>query len=296
LAAITGGVKVGYSQRGEGAKPIDITIKMAKNGQWMGERLLATPVPAGGTKREGRNVEPRLYVAMVLGEAAQRWVHRLKHNLGTARMLLGNAVESTALSRVIETDPDLRNRLNAIDREIISGGETATKILKYLRNPKPFCQRCELSNLVAAIVESKARALQPGITVSFVRHPAPLPVSVDPDQIAELIDNLLSNAVQAVRGSGTITIATNLAGNLLNSSHVAAAELIVRDDGIGIAGDELNRIFEPGYSRSTGGTGIGLALVNDIVENHRGSVRVESKQGAGTCMIVHLPLMEDRQA
>lgn len=57
LAAITGGVKIGYSQRGEGAKPVDITLQMPKSGQWLGERVLSTPVPAGGTKRLGRNVE-----------------------------------------------------------------------------------------------------------------------------------------------------------------------------------------------------------------------------------------------
>jgi multidrug efflux pump subunit AcrB len=57
LAAIMGGVKIGYSQRGQGEKPIDITLELPKSGQWYGERILSTPVPAGGTKRVGRNVE-----------------------------------------------------------------------------------------------------------------------------------------------------------------------------------------------------------------------------------------------
>ncbi len=57
VAAVVGGVKIGYSQRGEGAKPIDITLAMPKEGLWYGERILSTPVPAGGTKRAGKNVE-----------------------------------------------------------------------------------------------------------------------------------------------------------------------------------------------------------------------------------------------
>ncbi len=57
LAALTGGVKVGYSQRGGGTKPIDITLQLPKDQAWLGEHILATPVPAGGTKRNGRNVE-----------------------------------------------------------------------------------------------------------------------------------------------------------------------------------------------------------------------------------------------
>lgn len=57
LAALTGGVKVGYSQRGGGTKPIDITLQLPKDQAWLGEHILSTPVPAGGTKRAGRNVE-----------------------------------------------------------------------------------------------------------------------------------------------------------------------------------------------------------------------------------------------
>ena len=57
IAAIIGGVKVGYSQRGYGTKPIEIDVKLPKRAEWMGERILSTPLPAGGTARQGRNVE-----------------------------------------------------------------------------------------------------------------------------------------------------------------------------------------------------------------------------------------------
>jgi multidrug efflux pump subunit AcrB len=57
IAALVGGVKVGYSQRGYGTKPIEIDIKLPKNAQWIGERILSTPLPAGGTATRGANVE-----------------------------------------------------------------------------------------------------------------------------------------------------------------------------------------------------------------------------------------------
>ncbi|MDD3182569.1 MAG: efflux RND transporter permease subunit, partial [Alphaproteobacteria bacterium] len=57
IAALTGGVKVGYSQRGGGTKPIDIALQLPKDQAWLGEHILSTPIPAGGTKREGHNVE-----------------------------------------------------------------------------------------------------------------------------------------------------------------------------------------------------------------------------------------------
>ncbi|SKA39950.1 Multidrug efflux pump subunit AcrB [Enhydrobacter aerosaccus] len=57
IAAVLGGVKVGYSQRGHGAKPIEIVVKLPRSAEWLGERILSTPLAAGGTTRQGRNVE-----------------------------------------------------------------------------------------------------------------------------------------------------------------------------------------------------------------------------------------------
>ena len=57
IAAIIGGVKVGYSQRDKGAKPIEIVVKLPRSAEWLGERILSTPLPAGGTNRAGANVE-----------------------------------------------------------------------------------------------------------------------------------------------------------------------------------------------------------------------------------------------
>ena len=57
IGAIIGGVKVGFSQRGHGAKPIEIVVKLPRSAEWLGERILSTPLPAGGTRRQGANVE-----------------------------------------------------------------------------------------------------------------------------------------------------------------------------------------------------------------------------------------------
>ncbi len=57
IAAIIGGVKVGYSQRSHNAKPIEIVVKLPRSAEWLGERILSTPLPAGGTRRQGANVE-----------------------------------------------------------------------------------------------------------------------------------------------------------------------------------------------------------------------------------------------
>jgi multidrug efflux pump subunit AcrB len=57
IAALIGGVKVGYSQRGHGARPIEIVVRLPRSAEWLGERILSTPLPAGGTRQRGANVE-----------------------------------------------------------------------------------------------------------------------------------------------------------------------------------------------------------------------------------------------
>ena len=71
IAAIIGGVKVGYSQRGHGTKPIEIDVKLPKRAEWMGERILSTPLPAGGTRAAGR----------------QRRTRRCRHREARARLV-----------------------------------------------------------------------------------------------------------------------------------------------------------------------------------------------------------------
>jgi multidrug efflux pump subunit AcrB len=87
IAAIIGGVQIGYSQRGSGTKPIDISVRMAKRDMRFGERILTTPVPAGGTKRVGANVELG-DVVTVHREAASHTLFR--HNGRFAEMVMAD--------------------------------------------------------------------------------------------------------------------------------------------------------------------------------------------------------------
>jgi two-component system NtrC family sensor kinase len=126
--------------------------------------------------------------------------------------------------------------------------------------------------------------------VSVVRdYDAELPpVAVETGPLGQVVLNLVLNATQAMRGVGTLTIATRrceLDGR-------AAAELAVRDTGPGIEPEILPRIFEPFFSTKghTLGTGLGLSVSYGIVERHGGRIHVESALGAGTTFRVQLPL------
>jgi PAS domain S-box-containing protein len=126
------------------------------------------------------------------------------------------------------------------------------------------------------------------LALSIVCTPLPQPVYVDRDMWEQVVLNLLSNAFKFTF-EGEISVATRL------SSDGTAAEIVVRDTGVGIAPSELPRLFERFHrvqgqrSRSFEGSGIGLALVQELVKLHGGAIDVESRVGHGTTFVVSLP-------
>jgi signal transduction histidine kinase len=117
-------------------------------------------------------------------------------------------------------------------------------------------------------------------------------VDGDPNLLRRVLDNLLDNAVKFSEPGAAV----ELEGHYTKDSH----ELVirVRDRGIGIAAEDLERIFEPFFrtdrsrARATGGVGLGLAVVRRIVEAHGGQVSAESNPERGTCFSVRVPAAE----
>ncbi len=74
-----------------------------------------------------------------------------------------------------------------------------------------------------------------------------------------------------------------------------AVEIITKDTGSGIAADQLDKIFEPFFTTKETGTGLGLAITHGIIEQHGGSIRVDSVVGKGTYFTIYLPINEDNE-
>lgn len=110
------------------------------------------------------------------------------------------------------------------------------------------------------------------------------PVECFPNQINQVFMNLLVNASQAISGKGTITLRTRSEGD--------GVVVVVEDTGSGIPAENLDRIFEPGFTTkgSRVGMGLGLIIARQIVERHGGRITVESEPGKGTAFTLRLPL------
>jgi signal transduction histidine kinase len=125
--------------------------------------------------------------------------------------------------------------------------------------------------------------------IAFERDARPVAVHADASRLEQIVDNLLSNALRYTDAGGAVRLRVSRRG--------ANAVLEVSDTGIGITPDELPRVFDRFWrsdrsrSRATGGSGIGLAVVRELVEAHAGDVEVESAPGRGTLFRVTLPAL-----
>lgn len=189
---------------------------------------------------------------------------------------------------------DAKTRDKAFDK-ILAAGQRASKIttgmLSYARNRSERKEPADLEVLVRdvlVLVEKDLQVHRVRVETSFA--PGTWAIA-NPSQIQQVLMNLIINARQAMDGGGVLTI--SVAADAENRF----AELAVSDTGTGIPVDKLPRIFDNFYStkevdeQGQGGTGLGLALCKQIIENHQGRIRVESTPGHGTKFVLKLPLV-----
>jgi len=149
-------------------------------------------------------------------------------------------------------------------------------------------RRLDLAEVASASAASfEPRFAQQGVELlADLRHTL---VTGDPDRLGQIVANLLSNALFYTDPGGTVTMSVR--------PGAGCAVLEIRDTGIGIRAEDLPHVFERFWrgeksrSRATGGAGIGLAIVQELVRAHEGSVEVESETGIGSCFRVTLPLV-----
>ena len=115
-------------------------------------------------------------------------------------------------------------------------------------------------------------------------------VRIDAEQIKQVLLNLLLNAIQAIRGEGEIWVETRAVQVPLDERIEPFIQVEIRDTGVGIPQENLERIFDPFFSTRPEGSGLGLAISHQIIHDHRGFISVESEVGKGTSFKIHLPL------
>jgi two-component system NtrC family sensor kinase len=216
-----------------------------------------------------------------LGVLSSGVAHEINNPLG---VILGYAAHLEG--KMDPADPNFRS-IQEIRRESKRCKGIVQDLLSYARTPRPALEPTDLNALLEQIVDFAANHMDLQ-HVTLVRSLAPglPPVPLDPDQVRQVAINLLLNAGAAMEAGGRITVSTALDG-------AGGVEVVFRDEGAGIAPENLEKVFEPFFTTKARGTGLGLAITRRIVEQHQGRITVESEPGRGTTVTVRLPLVRE---
>jgi signal transduction histidine kinase len=129
------------------------------------------------------------------------------------------------------------------------------------------------------IIEHQAE--EQNVKISVIEHENASKILADSEVLRSVFNNLFLNAIQAMPNGGNLNISLSPDEELV--------KIEVSDTGEGISDENLPKIFEPYFSTKETGTGLGLAIVKRIVDEHNGTIEVESKEGNGTTFTVKLP-------
>ena len=180
----------------------------------------------------------------------------------------------------------LQNYAREIHKESQALANMVTDFLNFARPVNASLQDVDLAELLDNVL-GDVQSRRPGnYEVRFVASGTPV-VVCDPTLMRQSLFNLIINAVEALGANGIITVsvdAVNERGNV---------QVLIEDNGRGIPGDAIPKIFLPFFTTKTHGTGLGLSLVQKIVLAHNGRVEVQSQEGKGTTFTIRLPLLTE---
>ncbi len=172
-----------------------------------------------------------------------------------------------------------------IQREVVRINELVTQFMEAARPGALRKGLCDLGQIVNEVVESFAKDNRYRESIQVVVEIDELPMLlIDPERMRQVLWNLLLNAAQAMPSGGFIHVSAVQVGERIR--------LMVDDEGVGIAEEDLQRVFDPFYTTRQGGTGLGLATVERVAREHGGSVWVRSEPSGGTAIAIWLPVPE----
>jgi PAS domain S-box-containing protein len=220
-----------------------------------------------------------------IGQLAAGVSHEINNPLG---VILGFA---QTLCRKVGDGSELSFPLRSIEREALRCKELVQSLLTFSRQERRSQERLDLTPAVSnalLLVETQARVR--GVALRRDLDGNPLPIEGNPNQIQQIVINLCTNALDATPSGGTLTVSCRRHAR----DGRGWARLQVADTGEGIPESIRKKIYDPFFTTKEPGrgTGLGLALVYELVQHHHGRIDFTSETGRGTTFFVDLPLAE----
>ncbi|WP_376776288.1 sensor histidine kinase [Allocatelliglobosispora scoriae] len=256
----------------------------------LGVQLRAVALGGGLVAIEAFDVTEAHRVARVRRDFVANVSHELKTPIGALQLLAEAIMDATSDADDVDVE-SARRFAERMQRESVRLGTLISELLELTRlqgaEPLPDPEPVNVDWVIAEAVDrSRTAAAAKKIDIE-VRGDRSLTVYGSDSQLATAVGNLVENAIAYSEEGSTVVVTIN------GDTH--RVKIRVADHGIGIAADEVDRVFERFYrsdrarSRATGGTGLGLAIVKHIATNHGGRVEVTSTLGGGSTFTLRLP-------
>jgi two-component system NtrC family sensor kinase len=208
-----------------------------------------------------------------IGRIAAQITHEIRNPLSSISL---NAEE------LGERAPQARDLCEAIVREVDRLTAITEEYLRFARLPKPQLQRADLNETVRDLLDFVRPEMDAAnVEVELSLSQALPRVHADVAQLRQLLLNLVRNAREAMPAGGTLRVSTR--------GGEGSVSIELRDSGHGIPRERLQRIFDPFFTTKERGTGLGLAMAQEIAQEHGGSLACESTPGEGTTFTLRLP-------
>jgi signal transduction histidine kinase len=217
----------------------------------------------------------------MVGKLAAGVAHSIRNPLTSVNMRLFSLKRSLAMSNSQQED------FQVISEEIRHIDTIVRNFLEFSRPPKLKMQRISPSDVVdMALVLLRHRLESYGVEVKLIRKQRLPEIWADPDQLKEVLVNLVLNACEVMVNGGVITVKEE---EFIEPPLGPSAVIRVSDTGPGIPESVRDKIFQPFFSTKEEGTGLGLSIATRIIQEHGGKLDVESKKGEGATFIITLP-------
>lgn len=225
------------------------------------------------TRTQASLVEAERLAAV--GELAATLAHGIRNPLAGIRMAAQVAQDDPADSATVgESLADIVSETERLEMRVRG-------LLDITRPANDRPETTDLGSLVRGFAAEVAARIPPAMQVeTHVAADVPA-VRIDPPRLREVLDVLVNNAVEALGGSGSLTIDV--------TPQPRGAAITVRDDGPGIPAEVVGRIFDLFFTTKSSGTGVGLAMAKRLIERQGGTLQVESEPGRGTTFTIELP-------
>lgn len=208
----------------------------------------------------------------------------MAHEIGTPmNVILGRA--EYLMDRV--TEEPIKKGLKTIITQVERITKVMNQLLSFARRKAPERSELDLRNVIDNVMEMfQERLSRSQVTVGMMLEDSCPMVLADADQMSQVLINLIMNAVHAMPDGGTLRV------DLAQEKDMV--KLTVADTGHGIPRDVVKKVFDPFFTTKEfgKGTGLGLTVVKGIIEEHQGSIVVESEEGKGTTVTIRLPRSE----